>query len=389
MSSRMWLLAAALAAAGNVTAQSHDVPADERRIAGLTSMLRSLRADDQGLVSALAMQAERTDSRGVFSDEAIARARRNAPATQLDVAGFRQIALRLEGRNLTGHLLRILPDGGDIYPVCPACGAIPLSPSCRSSGRAAESQRVSQFVAANGGLLQMVAAIYGLTAGGAYHAGTAFVAGARIVTAWHVVSPSLGRRGDAWMLKPGSGFSLRFGDYVNASAQSVREVRIPQDTRFRNPANTDLAVFDAPGALVRPFTIPVAAPQLGVEVVVAGYPTDTTDTDMTSTERILRVFGACGTDWPRSKLALAPGSIKQIAGGDAAAFGYSSNTLGNNSGSPIFRLSDGALIGVHTGESMTFSLNQGLAAAVLLQHLASVPKSQATGRHTAAAAAHR
>jgi Trypsin-like peptidase domain len=152
-----------------------------------------------------------------------------------------------------------------------------------------------------------------------------------------------------------------------------QRVALPAMTKMWAHLTEDVLAIEWPsGAPAAPVGLNLSSepPKLHEEIVVLGYPKANTTAD--AEDRIANVFGLC-PEAPRSVdlgLRLARGVVNEPI---AREFSHSANTLGNNSGSPVVRTSDGKVIGIHKSDAASGQSNLAVESAAILDLLAKAP----------------
>lgn len=287
------------------------------------------------------------------------------PLARVDIEG---LARRLDN---VSELLRNMPfrivSDDPVYPVCPGCAG-GLDKTCHSQETTARRAKASDFLTRYPGAAGSVAALYLAQPGGSpVLIGTAFVARGRIVTNLHVLLAQLDSASGLQKLKPGVGIEAVFG----RGTGTERRIALPPGGPYLRRPGVDLVSTAWPAGQPAPPGLVLAGDAVALKspVAVLGFPSVNTNTDLP--EDIARVLGSCpGVAQPKERLVIALGAVEAVADGTIE---HTANTMGNSSGSPLLRLSDGAVVGVHKGDSNSLKRNSAVALAGLAELLATAP----------------
>ncbi len=332
------------------------------QMAQIASQIEILRPTQQHLLQALMASRLERDGARLFTDEEIrsARATVSSTATPLSRVEVEQLSLRIH--KVFGphgyYPYRIVSDD-PVFPVCPGCDS-GLGKTCHDPSSQSRRVIASKLLTQHPHLSEAVGSLYLMLAGGPPQLiGTIFVMQGRIVTNVHVLfdatQPS--KPGDVRRLKPEHRLEAVFG------GDGVRRVTLPEDSPWQRHPNLDLIMTAWPAGTVAPTGLTLASdpPSANTLVALLGFPSINNNTDRT--EDIDRVFGRCtGTKDSERPMVISMGRITDVSG---AALEHDANTMGNSSGSPLIRITDGTLVGVQRSDSSSSNRNVAVVASVL------------------------
>jgi hypothetical protein len=231
--------------------------------------------------------------------------------------------------------------------------------SCDSASLKHSESEASKFALSQGGDLGSVALIERRSPGEVAFSpiATAFsVSSGWIATNYHVVATFTDGRFPQSHIKQGIEVAVLFtSDPSNAASGQL--IPVPATTTIFGSPDPDVVVFHLQGAtnIGSPQQPSAAGDQLDTneEVAIVGFPQRTGD-DSTATYQL--VFGLCADPNPPLSMRIAIGTVASLT----PTLSYAINTLASNSGSPIFRVSDGLLVGMHSGFGSNPLLNNGV-----------------------------
>lgn len=140
---------------------------------------------------------------------------------------------------------------------------------------------------------------------------------------------------------------------------------LPADATWRRHPSLDLILTAWPAGTKAPAELTLATAPLSGNTPVAllGFPSVNTNTDRP--QDIDRAFGRCpDSHASESRMVISMGRIVSVTG---AALEHDANTMGNSSGSPLIRIADGKLVGVHLGDALSSARNSAVAASSLAE----------------------
>lgn len=255
------------------------------------------------------------------------------------------------------------------YRYCPLC-ADQLAPMCGSKLPGDWRLSATHVLKTYPELVPAVVSIYARFDNNPFQIiGTGFFVKDRLLTNRHV--------GRAYV------DSVSIGVYRIAPAAQIEVAILGNEQRIALPAMTkiwlhlteDVLAIEWPSnvqAAPRGLNLSSEPPKLQEEIVVLGYPKANTTDD--AEDRITKVYGLCPETLKPLDLGLrlARGVVDEPI---AKEFSHSANTLGNNSGSPVVRTSDGKVIGIHKSDAAGGQSNLAVASAAILELLATAPPS--------------
>jgi hypothetical protein len=177
-----------------------------------------------------------------------------------------------------------------------------------------------------------------------------------IVTNYHVVAAFTDGKFPRNHIKSGIQVALLFNHALGTTGGDMT-IGIPAETVVFGSPDPDVVAMKVPASSV------VADPpqpsasddalRLNDEIAIVGFPQRNGD-DPTSTYE--KVFGLCDNSEPPVTMRIAVGTVATLT----PKLDYAINTLASNSGSPIYRVSDGLLVGVHSGYGGNSQVNDGV-----------------------------
>lgn len=336
----------------------------------IASRIEALSATQQRQLQALIATRQEQDDARLFTDEEVRAVRAAIPvdADPLPRADVERLSLnvhRLFGRR--GNFIHRVVTDDPAFPICTSCDG-GIDKTCHKPSSEKRRVQASSFIEQNRHLAEAVGALYLVRPGGApMLTGTAFVLQGRIVTNVHVMlDATQSTGGDMRKLKAGHQIVVAFG------SEGARRLTLPAEATWHRHANQDLILTAWPAGVPAPRGLTVATGSLAPNTPIAllGFPTVNTNTDRP--EDIDHVYGRC-PDQPsvEPRMVISMGHIALVLG---AALEHNANSMGNSSGSPLFRLSDGALVAVHRGDALSSDRNSAVGASALAELLtASAP----------------
>lgn len=257
---------------------------------------------------------------------------------------------------------RIVNDDS-VFPVCQNCDD-GIGRTCHKSSSQTRRQAASSLLKRSPHLTEAVGSLYLIREDSPSELiGTVFVLQGRIVTNHHVLFELTQGAGLANVrkLKPGRRLEAVFG------GSSGRKVALPTDANWHRHPTLDLILTQWPGGVEAPPGLTLSMNPLTADTLVAllGFPSINTSTDRT--EDINTVFGRCpdASDF-EPHMVISMGRIASVSN---AHLEHDANTMGNSSGSPLVRMADGALVGVHSGDALSSVRNSAVAANALVELL--------------------
>lgn len=328
----------------------------------IRSRIETLEPTQQRQLQAMMALRNEQDGPQLFTDEEVRTIRAKVPESTTplptgDVEKLSQHIKRIYG--IRGVSTDRIVNTDPVFPVCPSCSD-GLGKTCHDSPSKYRRATASNLLTQYRYLAEAVGGLYLVEPDGASQLiGTVFVLQGYIVTNVHVVLDATQPAGapDLRKIKPGIRLEAAFG------ADGVRRIILPESAPWRRHPNLDLILTKWPVGVAEPTGLNLRAEQLPINTPVAllGFPSVNTNTDRT--EDIDRVFGNCPNAQSRSpKLTIAMGSIAVVTD---SMLEHDANTMGNSSGSPLIRISDGALVGVHSGDAMSSIHNTAIPAGAL------------------------
>ena len=330
----------------------------------LVSLVEGLGSTQQRQLQALVASRQEGDGGRLFTDEEvrIVRARvptMTKPLSQVDVEQLSMRINKVFGPH-SYYPYRIV-SGNPIFPVCASC-IDGLDKTCHDPSLQSRRATASRLLEQHPHLSEAVGGLYLVPTGGAPELiGTVFVLQGRIVTNVHVLFKHTQPAGssDVRKLKPELRLKAVFG------SGNVRLVAFPADATWRRHPNLDFILTAWPSGVVAPSGLKLATGPLDVDTPVAllGFPSVNTNTDRT--EDINRAFGHCPNERAsEATMVISMGHIVSVSG---AALEHDANTMGNSSGSPLIRVVDGMLVGVHSSDALSSMRNSAVLASALAE----------------------
>ncbi len=320
---------------------------------------------EQRQLQALIATRESRDGARLFTDTEVRTVRTVVPATAIPLPRTEIEQLSLHIDKIFGPsampVLRIVNRDRPIFTLCLGCPD-GLSNTCHNSSSQLLRLAATTMLARHPHLAEAVGGLYLAPAGGRSQlAGTFFVSHGHIITNVHVLLRHTRPAGqpDVRTLKPG------FNVEVVLGGDGIHRVNLPVDALWRRHPNLDLILTAWPAGVVAPTGLTLATGPLAINTPVAllGFPTVNTNTDRR--EDIATAFGDCpDTIEAERRMAISMGRITSASGVDLE---HDANTMGNSSGSPLIRISDGTLVGVHSGDALWSVRNSAVAARALVE----------------------
>lgn len=337
----------------------------------ITALIEGLEPTQQRQLQSLVASRQEGDGGTLFTDEEVrtARSASSTTAKPLSQSDIEQLSTRIQ-KVFGAHSYypyRVVSEE-PVFPVCAGCDG-GLSKSCHDPSSQSRRTSASGLLTKHAHLPDSVGGLYLVRADGLPQLmGTVFVLQGRIVTNLHVLLEATQPFGssDERKLKPERRLEVVFG------TGNVLRVSLPTDAIWRRHPNLDLILTAWPAGISAPTGLQLATGPLDTDTQVAllGFPSVNTNTDRT--EDIRRAFGSCSNELvPEPFMAISMGRIASVSG---TALEHDANTMGNSSGSPIIRIADGMLVGVHRGDALSTLRNSAIAATVLAGMLTAVPR---------------
>ena len=188
---------------------------------------------------------------------------------------------------------------------------------------------------------------------------TAFALGdGWIATNYHVIATFTDGRYPKATILPNIAIRLVFDKTID-HAVHPNTINLTADTVIISSPFPDVALMYVPSAKNIPSIMNSEGndelPTSHESIAIIGFPQNSLE-DSTSNATYNSVFGLCNITTQDSVMRIAVGTVVS----DSPELEYDVNTLGSNSGSPIFRINDGKLVGMHSGYSQTSPLNHGI-----------------------------
>lgn len=332
----------------------------------IAAQIEGLEPTQQRRLQALMESRDVRDGPRLFTDHEVRTVRASVPVTAMPLPRMDVEELSLRIYNLFGshgnYPYRIV-NNDPVFPVCASCDD-GLGRTCHGPTSQARRSAASSLLTRSPHLAEAVGSLYLVRASSPTQlVGTVFVLQGRIVTNAHVLLDATQRAGpgDARKLKPERRLEAVFG------GGGVRRVPLPVDAHWHRHPNLDLILTAWPAGVEAPIGLTLATSPLTADTQVAllGFPSVNTNTDRP--EDIDTVFGRC-TDARDSepRMVISMGRIASLSDADLE---HDANTMGNSSGSPLIRVADGALVGVHRGDALSSVLNSAVVASALVELL--------------------
>ena len=330
----------------------------------LASRIERLQPTQQRQLQALMASRQEGDIARLFTDEEVRAVRATVPftAAPLPQEDINQLSLHINKVfGARGNFLdRVVNADEPAFPVCPDCNG-GLGKTCHDPTLQSRRNTASTLLAQHPDLSEAVGGLYLTQSNGASQLiGTVFVLQGRLVTSGHVLLDKTKAVGspDIRQLKSGR-LEAVFG------SGGIHRVALPVDATWRRHPNLDLILTAWPAGTNAPAELALAAdpPSINTPVALLGFPWVNNNTDRP--QDIDRAFGRC----PESKaleprMVISMGRIVSVAG---AALEHDANTMGDNSGSPLIRIADGKLVGVHRGDASSSVRNLAVVASSLAE----------------------
>lgn len=331
----------------------------------ISARIERLEPTQQRQLQALIASRQDLDSARLFSDEEVRAVRATVPVTSvpLQPADIERLSSHIYKKfGASGiDIYRVVDKHNVVFSVCLDCPD-GLSQACHDPSSKLRRFNASNLLKQHPHLAEAVGGLYLVSADLPPRLiGTFFVLQGHIVTDVHVVLDHTQPAGpvDVRKAKPGRGLVAVLG------SAGGRKVELSATALWRRHQNLDLILTAWPAGAIAPLGLTLAMEPLGADTVVGllGFPTVNTNTDPPAD--IDTAFGRCpGARISETRMAISLGRITSVSGADLE---HDANTMGNSSGSPLFRTSDGALVGVHTGDSKKSNRNSAVVASVLVE----------------------
>lgn len=330
----------------------------------IMSRIEGLEPIQQRLLQALIESRQIQDGARLFTDEEVRAVRSTVPYTETPLSRVDIEKLTLRIRNVFGprdSLPYRIVNHDPVFPVCPGCDDR-LDRTCHDS--LSQSRRIgaSRLLTQGPHLTEAVGGLYLVRADGLSQLiGTVFVLQGRIVTNVHVMLDATQPAGpiNVRKLRPELRVEAVFG------GGNVRRMALPADAQWHRHPTLDLIQTAWPAGVAAPvgLTLATGLPVANTPVALMGFPSVNTNTDRQ--EDIERVFGRCpNAQASEPRMMISMGRIASVSD---TALEHDANTMGNSSGSPLIRMVDGALVGVHRGDTMSSVRNSAVVASALAE----------------------
>ena len=348
-------------------------PSAQAQTAEMAARLERLLPIQQHQFKALVDSRDRQPGAKYFSNKEVVESERlsadaisRGPLGKTELASLAEQTMRLFGSAREAPL-RIVDENTPVYRYCSTC-ADRLGPTCHSAAVADLRPSASKVLKDFPDLASSVVAIYARFGTDAFaQIGTGFFASGFLLTNKHVGVDYRYVSGiNEWVGK------------INPDAQievalqgTTQRVQLPANTKVWVHRTADVMAFDWPASLLplaRRFEISTDTVSPGEKIAVLGYPTLGTTSD--SSNIAAKVYGLCpGQNNVDLGLRMSQGIVEAPI---TESFFHTANTLGNNSGSPVFLIKNGRVIGIHASEGGTSDVNLALASRAILDLLAKV-----------------
>lgn len=235
-----------------------------------------------------------------------------------------------------------------------------LAKTCHDPSTQPRRYIASDFLRKHPKVMDAVGGLYLLRKGAPTQLiGTVFVHQNRIVTNEHVILNATDPTSviDVRKLMPARQLEAVFG------IGEGRRITLPASSEWRRHPTLDLITTAWPAGIAPPPGLTLATDPVAkdTEVALLGFPSVNDNTDRS--KDVEQVFGDCAQGVARKPaMVISMGRIASVSG---EAIEHDANTMGNSSGSPVLRISDGALIAVHRGDSVSSLRNSAIAASAL------------------------
>lgn len=329
----------------------------------IASRIERLQPTQQRQLQTLMASRQEGDIARLFTDEEVRAVRTTVPITTapLPQEDVKQLSLRInEAFGMRGNYIdRVVNTEEPAFPVCPDCND-GLDKTCHDPLLQSRRATASTLLTQHPHLSEAVGGLYLVQAGGEPQLmGTIFVLQGRLVTSGHVLLDKTEPVGspDVRKLKSGRRLEAVFG------GGGARRVALPVDATWRRHPNLDLILTTWPAGTNAPAELTLATdpPSTNTPVALLGFPWVNTNTDRP--QDIDRAFGRCPESQAlEPRMVISMGRIVSVTG---AALEHDANTMGDSSGSPLIRIADGKLVGVHRGDALSSVRNSAVAASSL------------------------